>query len=173
MPSTLSKIPIRLYNALYDQFPACLPGIVLSRFCSRHTDLHIPQRGQPDFFLGPCSSCDFYLKYSHYMFTCLALCYYPSFIPGLPRWYSGKESAGQSRRCKRHGFDPWVRKIPWSRKWQPTLVVLSKKFHRQRSLGDYSPWGCKELDTTMTEHTHVSSPITIIEMVSDHLKESL
>ena len=153
MPSTLSKIPIRLYNALYDQFPACLPGIVLSRFCSRHTDLHIPQRGQPDFFLGPCSSCDFYLKYSHYMFTCLALCYYPSFIPGLPRWYSGKESAGQSRRCKRHGFDPWVRKIRWNRKWQPAPVFLPGKFHGQRCLVRYSLWGGKQLHKT--KHMHI------------------
>ena len=28
------------------------------------------------------------------------------------------------RRCKRHGFDPWVEKIPWRRKWQPTPVFL-------------------------------------------------
>ena len=38
---------------------------------------------------------------------------------GLPRWLSGEESAGQCRRC---GFHPWVRKIPWGRKWQPTPV---------------------------------------------------
>jgi len=31
---------------------------------------------------------------------------------------------------KRHGFDPWVAKIPWSRKWQPTPVFLAGKFHR-------------------------------------------
>ena len=30
----------------------------------------------------------------------------------LYRWQSGKESAYQCRRCKRLGFDPWVRKIP-------------------------------------------------------------
>ena len=36
---------------------------------------------------------------------------------GLPRWLSGEESTCQSRRC---GFDPWVRKIPWGREWQPT-----------------------------------------------------
>jgi len=36
-------------------------------------------------------------------------------------WLSGKESACQCRRC---GFDPWVGKIPWRRKWQPTLVFL-------------------------------------------------
>ena len=32
---------------------------------------------------------------------------------------NGKESACQCRRLKRHGFDSWVRKIPWRRKWQP------------------------------------------------------
>ena len=37
----------------------------------------------------------------------------------LPRWLSGKEFTCQCRRCKRCGFYPWVRKIPWSRKWQP------------------------------------------------------
>ena len=34
----------------------------------------------------------------------------------LPRWHSDKESACQSKRYKRHGFNPWIRKIPWSRK---------------------------------------------------------
>ena len=28
-------------------------------------------------------------------------------------------AACQHRRCQRQGFDPWVRKIPWKRKWQP------------------------------------------------------
>ena len=45
------------------------------------------------------------------------------------------------------GFNPWVRKTPWSRKWQPNPVVLPGKFHGQRSLAGYSPWGRKELDT--------------------------
>ena len=45
-------------------------------------------------------------------------------------------------------FHPWVRKIPWRRKWQPTPVFLPGKSHRQRSLVGYSPWGHKELDTT-------------------------
>ena len=35
---------------------------------------------------------------------------------GFPRWHSGKESACQYRR---HGFNLWVKKIPWRRKWQP------------------------------------------------------
>ena len=42
-------------------------------------------------------------------------------LPGFPWWLSGKESICQSRR---HEFDPWVRMIPWRRKWQPTLVPL-------------------------------------------------
>ena len=42
---------------------------------------------------------------------------------------SGKESACKCRRCKRRGFDPWVGKIPWRRKWQPTAVLLPGKSH--------------------------------------------
>ena len=61
-----------------------------------------------------------------------------------PRWLSGKESACRCRRCKRRRFSPWVQKIPWKRKWQPTPVFFPGKFYGQRSLTDYSPWGCKE-----------------------------
>ena len=60
-------------------------------------------------------------------------------------WLSGKESACQCRRCKRCGFDFWVGKIPWRKKWQPTPVFLPGKFHGQRNLVGYSPWGRKEL----------------------------
>ena len=49
---------------------------------------------------------------------------------------------------KRRRFHPWVRKIPWRRKWQPTPVILPGESHGQRSLVDYSPWGSKELDMT-------------------------
>ena len=41
----------------------------------------------------------------------------------------------------RPGFNPWVRKIPWRRKWQPTPVLLPGKSHGQRSLVGYSQWG--------------------------------
>ena len=40
---------------------------------------------------------------------------------------------------KRHRFDPWVRKTPWRRKWQPTPVFLPGESHGQRSLAGYSP----------------------------------
>ena len=44
----------------------------------------------------------------------------PDVVPlGFPGGASGKEPASQCRRCKKHRFDPWVRKIPWRREWQP------------------------------------------------------
>jgi len=52
---------------------------------------------------------------------------------------SGKEPACQCRRCKRAGFDPWVRKIPGKRAWQLTPVFLPGKSHRQRRLSGYRP----------------------------------
>ena len=60
---------------------------------------------------------------------------------------SGKESACWYRRHNRLGFDPWVGKILWNRKWQPIPVFSLGKFQGQRNLAGYSPWGCKELDT--------------------------
>ena len=57
-------------------------------------------------------------------------------------------------QCRRPGFDPWVGKIPWRKKWQPTPVFLPGESHGQRNLVGYSPWGRKELDMTwMTEST--------------------
>ena len=50
--------------------------------------------------------------------------------------------------CRRPGFDPWVRKICWRRKWQLTPVFLPRKSHGWKSLVGYSPWDCKELDMT-------------------------
>ena len=62
---------------------------------------------------------------------------------GLPRWLSGKEFTCQCRRHRRCGFDSWVGKIPWRRKWQPTPVFLPEKFHGPRSLVGCSPLGCR------------------------------
>ena len=66
----------------------------------------------------------------------------------IPKWCSGKESACQCKKCKKHGFDPWVGKIPWRRKWQSTPVFLPGEFHGQRSLAGCKPWGHKESDAT-------------------------
>ena len=60
-------------------------------------------------------------------------------------WWLSEDSALQRRRHKRHELDPWVRKIPWRRKWQPTLVFFPGKPHGQRSLVGYSPWSHKKI----------------------------
>ena len=57
-----------------------------------------------------------------------------------PWWLSGKEFTCQ---CRRHELDPWVRRIPWKRKQQPTPEFLPEKSYGQRSLAGYSPWGHK------------------------------
>ena len=60
----------------------------------------------------------------------------------------------------RHGFSPWVGKIPWRKVWQPTPVFLPGEFHGQRCLEVYSPWGCKDLDITketLCAHTYFTT----------------
>ena len=76
----------------------------------------------------------------------------------LPRWFSGKKSSCQ---CRKHGCDPRVGKIPWRRKWQPIPVFLPRKFHRQRSLVSYSPWGGKELDAIAHTRTIIYSRMVL------------
>ena len=73
----------------------------------------------------------------------------------FPGGASGKEPACQCRRCKRQGFDPWVRKFPWRRAWQPTPVFIPGESHGQKSLAGYSPQGPKELDTTLPTKVHL------------------
>ena len=73
-------------------------------------------------------------------------------------WLSGKESGSQ---CRRYRFDPWIQKIPWRRKWQPTPVLLPRQFHGQSSLMGCSPWGRQEFDTM----EHWAQPIIWINVV--------
>ena len=54
------------------------------------------------------------------------------------------------------GFDPWVRKILWRRKQQPTPVFLPGESHGQRSLAGCSPWNCK------SQHDLVTKPPPIV-----------
>ena len=58
----------------------------------------------------------------------------------------------QTVKRRRPGFDPWVGKIPWGRKWQSTPVLLPGKSHGQRSLVGYSPGGHRESDMTKQLH---------------------
>ena len=63
-------------------------------------------------------------------------------------------NVGEKKRCR---FYPWVGKIPCKRVSQPIPVFLPREPHGQRSLVGYTPWGCKEPDTTdKTGHTHGS-----------------
>ena len=56
---------------------------------------------------------------------------------------------------------PWVRKIPWSREWQPTPGFLPGESHGWRSLAGCSPWGCTDsVMTEVTEHIHTGSTLT-------------
>ena len=52
---------------------------------------------------------------------------------GLPGGASGKELGCQCRRHRRHWLNPWVRKMPWRKAWQPTPVFLPGESHEQRS----------------------------------------
>ena len=74
----------------------------------------------------------------------------------FPRGSSGKAWASQYRRRKRCRSDPWVRKTPGRRKWQPALVLLPGKSHGQRSLVGCSPWVTKSQTRLGTEHACVN-----------------
>ena len=68
------------------------------------------------------------------------------------------DSVGKESTCNAEdasSIDPWVEKIPWRRKWQPTPVFLPEKSHGQRSLGGCRPWGYKEPDTTERLSMHL------------------
>ena len=78
-------------------------------------------------------------------------CICSMFIRLLPWWLRGESVCLQ---CGRPRFNPWVRKIPWGRKWLPIPGFLPEKSHGHRSLGGYSPWGHKELDATEQLTTH-------------------
>ena len=67
---------------------------------------------------------------------CLRLC--------LSWWLNGRIFL----QCRRRRLDPWVGRIPWRRKWQPTPEFLPGEFHGQRSLAGYSPWSHTESDMT-------------------------
>ena len=60
---------------------------------------------------------------------------------GFPGGTVGKNPPANAGDAREPGFYPYVGKIPQSRKWQPTPVLTSGKFHEQRSLAGYSSWG--------------------------------
>ena len=114
----------------------------------------------------PCSICTIHSKHMDHQLKlfCIILgsinLLFPQYalrLRGFPGGASGKELTCQCKRHKRHGCDPWVRKIPWRRAWQTTPVFLPGEPHGQRSRAGYSPWVLKESD--MTEHSSTSKLI--------------
>ena len=82
---------------------------------------------------------------------------------GFPGGSDGKESA--CKKCRRPGFNPWVGKIPWRRKWQPTPVFLPGESPWPEEPAGYSPLRRKELDKTSrlstSSHMEASSPLQV------------
>ena len=78
-------------------------------------------------------------------------------IWGFPGDVSGKEPTCQCRRHKRHEFDPWVGKITWRMKWQPTLLFLPGESHGQECGGLQST---VESDTTqqLNDNNNIQNP---------------
>ena len=65
---------------------------------------------------------------------------------GFPGGTSGKEPACQCERCKRRRFDPWVRKSPWSRAWQPAPACLPGESQ------DRGAWGLQSMGSNRAGH---------------------
>ena len=78
-------------------------------------------------------------------------------------YYELKSTIGASLvpQYRRRGFDPWVGKIPWRRKWQPNLVLLPGKSHGQRSLEGYSPRSCRRVGPDLVTITTATTTNTI------------
>ena len=77
-------------------------------------------------------------------------------------------------QCGRPRFNPWVGKIPWKGHGNPLQYSCLKNPHRQRSLAGYSPWSCKEPDTTkqlsrvfVINNKAISSPFPMTTMARD------
>ena len=79
----------------------------------------------------------------------------------FPRWCCGNISACHCRRKRRYTLDSWVGKIPQRRKWQPAPIFLPGKFHGQKSLAGYCPWGHKEWDTSEQLSMHIALGICL------------
>ena len=63
--------------------------------------------------------------------------------------------ANRRRSCR---FDPWVGKIPWRRKWQPTPIFLTGKSQGRRNLVGYNPWDCKRVNWATKQQQILLTP---------------
>ena len=89
---------------------------------------------------------------------------------GFPAGLVGKEfacNAGDTDRC---GFDAWVGKIPWRRKWPPTPAFLPGEFREQRSLAGYSPGGHRVRHNLATNTTLAFSEKQKRQNINKHVE---
>ena len=82
------------------------------------------------------------------MFKFLLVCFNFRLNYGLSGGSDGKESTCNAGNSRDMGLIPELGRSPARGKWRPTPVFLPGKFHGQRSLAGYSPWGHQESDTT-------------------------
>ena len=80
---------------------------------------------------------------------------------GFPDGASAKGYICQYSRCKKLGFDLWVRKIPWRRAWQPTPVFLPGE----------SPWtekpgGLQSMESPKVRHNRATKHVCTVEYYS-------
>ena len=135
VPSVLLPLPSRLILSAETHTPQALK-------LKQHTQaLHIDVLITPYLFINRNSYCLTHSSHTLHLHTLVC----PHSHIGLPWWLRRSRICLQ---CRRPRFNPWVGKVPWRRKWQPTLVFLSGEFHQQRTLAGYSLWSCKELDTS-------------------------
>ena len=80
----------------------------------------------------------------------------------LPDGVSDRESSYQCRRC---GFDPRIRKIPWSMRWNSTPVFFPGKFHGQKSLARLQSMGPQRIRHNWTTKHTAYSDITSLSLV--------
>ena len=96
------------------------PGIELASSALQEDSLLLIYQGSPYIFV-----CTY-----NYIYICKWASLVAQLIKNLPAMW-------------RPGFESWVGKIPWRRKWQSIPVFLPQESHGQRSLAGYSPWGHK------------------------------
>ena len=130
-----------------------LYDVMLALVCSQRTSILGSRCGRIlQMFLGPVDSTKMSIMVIHLLmdpwhiylscvciykiYMCLYICmhmcihirmYILTHARGFPGGSDGKESTCQCRRCKRHGFELWVRNITWRRKWQSILIFVPGK----------------------------------------------
>ena len=78
----------------------------------------------------------------------------------LLRSPAGSDSKASAYQCGRPGFDSWVGKIPWRKKWPPTPVLLPRKSYGQRSLVQATVHGVAKSWTRLNDFTSLQSSLT-------------